>query len=157
MVVAVVSLITVPSGSVLVVVLVLVLVELVVTGAGGGGGTAVVVEEEQPGPKAAAAMIAEVMRKLLSFIIKNLLSTKLSSKSIRYEPEFPIGIQISTSRHTRWFAIPVDTHTTVDMEFLVGTGTHLPSEAISSCCLVRISFISASKPWLLITRLNWLR
>ena len=67
-------------------------------------------------------MIAEVMRKLLSFIIKNLLSTKLSSKSIRYEPEFPIGIQISTSRHTRWFAIPVDTHTTVDMEFLVGTG-----------------------------------
>ena len=37
MVVAVVSLITVPSGSVLVVVLVLVLVELVVTGAGGGG------------------------------------------------------------------------------------------------------------------------
>jgi hypothetical protein len=122
MVVAVVSLITVPSGSVLVVVLVLVLVELVVTGAGGGGGTAVVVEEEQPGPKAAAAIIAEVMRKLLSFIIKNLLSMKLSSKTIRYEPEFPIEILISTSRHTRWFAIPVDTRTKVDMEFLVGTG-----------------------------------
>jgi hypothetical protein len=122
MVVVVVSLITVPSGSVLVVVLVLVLVELVVTGAGAGGGTAVVVEEEQPGPKAAAAMIAEVMRKLLSFIIKDLLSMKLSSKTIRHESEFPIGILISTSRHTRWFAIPVGTHITVEMEFLVGTG-----------------------------------
>jgi hypothetical protein len=91
MVVAVVSLITVPSGSVLVVVLVLVLVELVVTGAGGGGGTAVVVEEEQPGPKAAAAIIAEVMRKLLSFIIKNLLSMKLSSKTISLEPKITVG------------------------------------------------------------------
>jgi hypothetical protein len=122
MVLVVVSLITVPSGSVLVVVLVLVLVELVVTGAGGGGGTAAVVEEEQPGAKAAAAMIAEVMRKLLSFIIKNLLSMKLASKTIRYEPESPIGILISTSRHTRWFAIPESIHTRVEMEFWVRTG-----------------------------------
>jgi hypothetical protein len=92
MVVMVVSLITVPSGSVLVVVLVLVLVELVVTGVGGGGGTAVVFEAEQPAPKAAAAMIAEVMRKLLSFIIKNLLPMKLVSKTVKYEPEFHFAL-----------------------------------------------------------------
>jgi hypothetical protein len=71
----VVSLITVPSGSVLVVVfvLLLLLVELVVTGVGGGGGTAVVgEEEEQPEPKTVTAKIPEVTRRLLSFINRNL-------------------------------------------------------------------------------------
>jgi hypothetical protein len=84
MVVLVVSLITVPSGSVLVVVsvLLLLLVELVVTGAGGGGGAAVGVEEEQPDTESPAARIAEVMSKVLSFIIKNLPPMNLASNTV---------------------------------------------------------------------------
>ena len=71
MVVLVVSLITVPSGSVLVVVsvLLLLLVELVVTGGGGDAGATVGVDEEQPETKIPAAKIAEVVSKLLNFII----------------------------------------------------------------------------------------
>jgi len=95
MVVAVVSLITVPSGSVLVVVLVLVLllVELVVTGAGGGGGgggaaAGVALEEEQPTPRAVAATIAEPIRTLRSFIIKNPLSMKLRGRDHKITDRF---------------------------------------------------------------------
>jgi hypothetical protein len=83
MVVVVVTLITVPSGSVRVVVLVLVLllVELVVTGV--GGGTAVVVEEEQPSPKAGAAMIAVVKIKSRSFILKRSAQMKRCRQEAR--------------------------------------------------------------------------
>jgi hypothetical protein len=67
----VVSLITVPSGSVLVVVsvLLLLLVELVVTGGGGKAGAAVGVDEDEPETKMPAAKIAEVVSNLLNFII----------------------------------------------------------------------------------------
>jgi hypothetical protein len=80
----VVSLITVPSGSVLVVVsvLLLLLVELVVTGAGGEGGTTVGVEEEQPDAKSPAAKIAEGISNLLILITKNLPAIGLPGNTV---------------------------------------------------------------------------
>ena len=82
-VVLVVSLITVPSGSVLVVVsvLLLVLVELVVTGGGGKAGAAVGVDEEQPDTNSPAVRIAEGISNLLSFITKNLPAIDLAGNT----------------------------------------------------------------------------